>query len=73
MESDFPLRIWIRDCAGRWHATRATRRGWSAEDDNEMTLRLQVVPSLSLATTWIEMLAVGQSAQVRATLPLHWQ
>jgi hypothetical protein len=73
VESDFPLRIWIRDCAGRWHATRATRRGWSAEDGSEMTMRLEVVPPLSRATTWIEVLATGQSAQARATLPLRWQ
>jgi hypothetical protein len=72
-ESDFPLRIWIRDCAGRWHATRATRRGWSAEDHNEMTMRLEVVPPLSRATTWIEIHAAGQSAQARTTLPLRWQ
>jgi hypothetical protein len=62
VESDFPLRIWIRDCAGRWHATRVTRRGWSAEDDSEMTMRLDVVPALSRATDWIEMFAAGQSA-----------
>ena len=73
VESDFPLRIWIRDCAGRWHATRATRRGWSAEDASEMTMRLQVVPPLSRATAWIEILAAGKSAQARATLPLRWQ
>jgi Sigma-70, region 4 len=72
-ESDFPLRLWIRDCTGRWHATRASRRGWSAEDGSEMTMRLEVVPPLSRATAWIEVLAAGQSAQARATLPLRWQ
>jgi Sigma-70, region 4 len=71
-ELDFPLRIWVRDSRGQWHATRATARRWSAEDDHEMTMRLQVVPPLSRATAWIEMLAAGQSAQARATLPLHW-
>ena len=35
-------------------------------------MRLQVVPPLSRATAWIEMLAAGQSAQARATLPLRW-
>ncbi len=73
VESDFPLRIWVHDCRGRWHATRATARGWSAEDASEMTMRLQVVPPLSRATAWIEMLTAGRSAQVRATLPLRWQ
>ena len=72
-ELDFPLRIWVRDSRGRWHATRATTRRWSAEDDREMTLRLEVVPPLSRATTWIEMLAAGQSAQAQTTLPLRWQ
>jgi hypothetical protein len=71
-ETDFPLRIWVRDSGGRWHATRATARRWSAEDDREMTLRLEVVPPLSRATAWIEILAAGQSAQAHATLPLHW-
>jgi hypothetical protein len=72
-ELDFPLRIWVRDSRGRWHATRASARRWSAEDDSEMTLRLEVVPPLSRAITWIEMLAAGQSAQACTTLPLRWQ
>jgi len=72
-ELDFPLRIWVRDSRGQWHATRATARRWSAEDDREMTMSLQVVPPLSRATAWIEMLVTGQSAQARATLPLRWQ
>lgn len=70
---DLPLRIWIRDSSRRWHATRTAARGWSAEDHHDMTLRLQVVPPLSRATAWIEVLAAGQSAQARATLPLRWQ
>jgi len=73
LESDFPLRIWVRDSRGRWHATRATRRGWSAEDHSEMMMRLQVVPPLGRTTDWIEILATGQSAQARAMLPLRWQ
>jgi NAD(P)-dependent dehydrogenase (short-subunit alcohol dehydrogenase family) len=68
-ELDFPLRIWVRDGGGRWHATRAAARGWSAEDDSDMTMRLEVVPPLSPATAWIEVLAAGQSVQARATLP----
>ena len=72
-ELDFPLRVWVRDSRGWWHATRATARRWSAEDDSEMTLRLEVVPPLSRAITWIEMLAAGQSAQARTMLPLRWQ
>ena len=72
-ELDFPLGIWVRDSRGRWHATRATARGWSAEDDSDMTMRLEVVPPLSRATAWIEVLAAGHSAEARATLPLRWQ
>ena len=72
-ELDFPLRIWVRDSRGRWHATRASARRWSAEDDTEVALRLEVVPPLSRAITWIEMLAAGPSAQARTTLPLRWQ
>jgi len=69
-EPDFPLRLWVRDSAGRWHATQT---GWSAEDDGGVMMRLELVPPLSRATTWIEMLAAGPSGQIRATLPLRWR
>jgi hypothetical protein len=69
-EPDFPLRIWVRDSAGQWHATRT---GWSAEDDGGVMMHLELVPPLSRATTWIELLAAGQSGQLRATLPLRWR
>jgi hypothetical protein len=72
-ELDFPLRIWVRDSGGQWHATRPAARGWSAPDDSGMTLRLEVVPPLSPAVTWIEVLAAGPSVQAHATLPLRWQ
>jgi len=71
-ELDFPLRIWVRDGGGQWHATRAAARGWSAADDSGMSLRLEVVPPLTPATTWIEVLAAGPSVQASATLPLRW-
>jgi hypothetical protein len=71
-ELDLPLRVWVRDSRG-WHATRANARRWSAEEDSAMTLRLEIVPPLSRATTWIEILAAGPSAQARTTLPLRWQ
>jgi hypothetical protein len=71
-ELDFPLRIWVRDSGGQWHATRAAARGWSAADDSGMTLRLEVVPPLTPATTWIEALAAGPSVRACATLPLRW-
>ena len=77
-ELDFPLRVWVRDDGGRWHATRAaasgwSARGWSAEDDSDVTMRLEVVPPLSQATAWIEALAAGQSAHAHVTMPVRWQ
>ncbi len=36
-------------------------------------MRLEVIPPLSRATAWIEVLAAGPSSQARATLPLRWQ
>lgn len=41
--------------------------------DDGVALRVEVVPPLSRATAWIEVLAAGQSAEVRATLPLYWE
>jgi hypothetical protein len=62
--------LWIRDSGGRWHATQTIgTRGMDAE----IALRLEVVPPLSSATTWAEVLVAGQSAQARTTLPLLWE
>jgi Sigma-70, region 4 len=71
VDLEFPLRIWVRDSSGRWHATRA--RGWAGADRNEVTMGLQVLPPLSRDTAWIDVLAAGHSAEVRVTLPLRWQ
>jgi hypothetical protein len=72
VEPDFPLRIWIRDSGGRWHATCA--RGWSGVvDHGEVTMRLQVLPPPSRAAAWIDVFVSGQSAEVQVTLPLRWQ
>jgi len=62
--------IWIRDNGGHGHATGT--RGQSGIG-GEVALRLRVVPPLSRATTWIEVLAAGPSAQARTTLPLRGQ
>lgn len=62
--------LWVRDSGGRWHATRLLGRSGM---DGEVALRVEVVPPLSRATAWIELLAVGPSAEVRVTLPLHWE
>ena len=61
--------IWVHDDGGRWHATRTIGRSGRPE---EVALRVEVVPPLSRSTAWIELLAAGQSAEVRAALPLHW-
>lgn len=64
--------LWIRDSAGRWHATRdyAPRR---LGERGEVTLELAIAPPLEAATPWIEVVAAGPSAEVRAGLPLHWK
>jgi sigma-70-like protein len=72
-ELDFPLRVWVRDDGGRWHATRAAGRRWSGDDGTGLTLRLEVVPPLSRTAAWIEVTAAGTSAQARVTLPLRWR
>ena len=62
--------IWIRASSGHWHATRISGQSGM---NGEIALRLEILPPLSRATTWIEVHATGQSAQARATLPLRWQ
>jgi len=62
--------IWVRDNGGRWHATRTLGR---SPRPGEMALRVEVVPPLSQGTAWIELLAAGPSAELRATVPLHWE
>jgi hypothetical protein len=66
----FPLSIWLRVAGGRWHAARPDRRH---RTDGECTIRLQLVPPLTRPTPWIDVLAGGQSAEVRARLPLRWR
>jgi hypothetical protein len=62
--------IWVRDNCGRWHATRTLAR---SPRPGEMALRVEVVPPLSQGTAWIELLTAGPSAELRATVPLHWE
>jgi len=69
IDRGFPLSIWLRDSGGRWHATRPADRRWT---DGECTARLHLVPPLTRPTDWVEVLASGQSAEVRITLPLRW-
>jgi len=64
--------LWIRDNTGRWHATRdyAPR---PLGDSGEVTLELAIAPPLEAGTPWIDVVAAGQSAEVRARLPLSWK
>ena len=65
----FPLSMWVRDGDGRWHAARPA--GWYQEA-GEATLTLRLTPPLTRACARIDVLASGQSAEVRATVPLSW-
>ena len=70
IDMDFPLSLWIRDSGGRWHLGRPDGRHRAGRQD---ILRLRLTPPLTHGTPWIEVLAGGQSAEVRATLPLRWR
>jgi hypothetical protein len=65
----FPLSIWVRDSGGRWHATRPSGWTWA---DGDYTITLHMVPPLARSTSWIDVLAAGQSAEARVRLPLDW-
>ena len=69
VETYFPLSVWIRDGGGRWHAARPSH--WHRSGP-EYALQLWLVPPLPRSATWIEVLAAGRSAQVRARLTLRW-
>ena len=69
LDMAFPLSIWVRDGARRWHAARPS--GWYHED-GEAALTLRLTPPLTRSCAWIEVLATGRSAEVRATVPLCW-
>jgi hypothetical protein len=62
--------VWICDSGGHWHVARTSGQSGM---NGEIALRLEIVPPLSHATTWIKILATGPAAQARATLQLHWQ
>jgi len=65
----FPLSVWVRDDAGRWHVARPS--GWF-DGGSEAALTLRLTPPLTRSPAWIEVLAAGQSAEVRTTVPLGW-
>jgi hypothetical protein len=70
IDLSFPLSLWLRDSAGRWHAARPDR---CHRAGLESAIRLRLVPSLARPADWVEVLASGRSAEIRATLPLRWR
>ncbi len=64
--------LWIQDNSGRWHTTQT--EGISHPVVNgKVVLWLRIRPPLDRSTTWIDVVATGQSAEARATLPLRWK
>jgi hypothetical protein len=61
--------LWIRDERDGWHATHLS--SWSSTA-GETRAHLTVWPPLNRAAA-IDILACGQSAEVRTTLPLIWR
>jgi len=67
-----PPVVWIRDSSGRWHTTR-TDGATPSGNTGDVMWWLEIVPPLDRGTAWIDVVAAGQSAEVRATLPLRWE
>ena len=65
--------LWIRDSSGRWHTTNTNGVSPMWGDPREVMLWLEVMPPLDRGTAWIEVVATGSSAEVRARLPLSWE
>ena len=65
--------LWIRDSSGRWHATNTNGVSPMWGDPREVMLWLAVMPPLDRGTAWIDVVATGSSAEVRARLPLSWE
>ena len=70
IDMSFPLSLWLRDSGGRWHAARRDR---CHRAGLESAIRLRLVPPLTRPADWVEVLAGGRTAEVRATLPLCWR
>ena len=70
VEVAFPLSIWMRDDARRWHVAQPL--GWSEEGGGEAALTLRLTPPLNRFPDWLEVRAAGPSAQARAAVPVRW-
>jgi hypothetical protein len=64
--------LWVRDSAGFWHLT-CTDGISRLDGDSEEILQLGIVPPLEADVPWIDVVAAGQSAQVRGRLSLRWE
>ncbi len=65
--------LWIRDSSGRWHTTRTNGVSPMWGDPREVMLWLAIMPPLDRGTAWIDVVATGSSAEVRARLSLSWE
>jgi len=65
--------LWIRDSSGRWHTTHTNGVSPMWGDTREIMLWLAIMPPLDRGTAWIDVVATGPSAEVRARLPLSWE
>jgi len=64
--------LWIHDSAGRWHATSISSHSYG-DDSPEILLWLAIVPPLERGTAWIDLVAIGASAEIEVRLPLRWR
>jgi hypothetical protein len=64
--------LWIRDPGGCWHTARPVRSA-PLRDTDDFMLWLRIVPPLEHGIPWVDVLAAGQSAEIRARLPLSWK
>jgi hypothetical protein len=64
--------LWLRDPSGRWHTARPARSA-PLRDTDDFLLWHRLVPPLDHGTPWIDLVATGPSAKVRARLPLSWK
>jgi hypothetical protein len=62
--------LWLRDDTGRWHATRA--KVVPTAHEGEAAVQFQILPALTRCAS-IDIVAAGQSAEVRTTLPVRWR
>lgn len=69
LDMEFPLSVWLRDSAGRWHAAHLAGRHLAS---HEHALGLQLLPPLPRSAVWVEVLVSGRSAEVRTRVPLRW-